>query len=438
MKKEKIYRNPKIIFTIFFLTLSTIMFSLYNLVSSYNKNVGENKFINFFISQGEKFFQIEKYNFLDENSFYNKELLELTEDDMDKINMIVNLKGYTVYRIKKNNYVYKDIYELLNIRHEYGIIYDAYSYQSDNVDIISINDMNLLFNEKIIGKMPTNSNEILISNYIADLIINYGIKKYNNGVISIDYYKFDNYESLIDENTYFVFNNNKVKISGIIDYDLSEYELLKNKNWDELNDNELKFGDELIRKAKNIYSKIYVNQSFIDTLTNSAKIVDSCIVTGIIYQANFDGGFSSIIHKFKNNGDFLIKTTYSDDYYNTLYLTLKLKNVFFYSSILCLIVTIILLLISRKEFKLHSDNKIIYDIKIDFLVVLISMALSSVFYSFVILLFRNIICSAFFQPLTPFEFSISQYVIILVLPILIVFLSRLCSCFNMLNKKLKK
>ena len=101
MKKEKIYRNPKIIFTIFFLTLSTIMFSLYNLVSSYNKNVGENKFINFFISQGEKFFQIEKYNFLDENSFYNKELLELTEDDMDKINMIVNLKGYTVYRIKK-------------------------------------------------------------------------------------------------------------------------------------------------------------------------------------------------------------------------------------------------------------------------------------------------------------------------------------------------
>ena len=299
----------KLTLIIFFLTLTTILISLYNLVNSYNKNVGREKFIDFSISQEENFFQIEKYDILDDSSLNNKRLSELTKEDINKINNDVNIKGNNVYKIEKDKYVYKDIYELLNIRHDYGIAYDAYSYQSDNVDIINIDDK-VLFSEKIIGNIPTKSNEILISNYVADLILEYGIKTLKNGIISNDYYKFDSYESLISENSYFVFDNKNVKISGIINYDLSKYEILKDKNWDELNNDEINLGDELIRKAKNIYSKVYVNQKFVDTFINNSEINEKYVITGVFYQVNFDNNFSLILKKYGNDENFSIKTTY--------------------------------------------------------------------------------------------------------------------------------
>ena len=73
----------KLTLIIFFLTLTTILISLYNLVNSYNKNVGREKFIDFSISQEENFFQIEKYDILDDSSLNNKRLSELTKEDIN-------------------------------------------------------------------------------------------------------------------------------------------------------------------------------------------------------------------------------------------------------------------------------------------------------------------------------------------------------------------
>ena len=425
----------KLTLIIFFLTLTTILISLYNLVNSYNKNVGREKFIDFSISQEENFFQIEKYDILDDSSLNNKRLSELTKEDINKINNDVNIKGNNVYKIEKDKYVYKDIYELLNIRHDYGIAYDAYSYQSDNVDIINIDDK-VLFSEKIIGNIPTKSNEILISNYVADLILEYGIKTLKNGIISNDYYKFDSYESLISENSYFVFDNKNVKISGIINYDLSKYEILKGKKWDELNNDEINLGDELIRKAKNIYSKVYVNQKFVDTFINNSEINEKYVITGVFYQVNFDNNFSLILKKYGNDENFSIKTTYSDDYYNILYLNTKLQTIFFYPCILCLIITIFLLLMFSKIFESNLKNKADLNLKIYIVVILITINLSFAFYSLIIILFKNVICSGFFQQLIPFEFKVNQYMIMFVFPVLMISLLKLYNDFS-IYKKLK-
>lgn len=64
----------------------------------------------------------------------------------------------------------------------------------------------------------------MISNYLADLLIKEGLKPYNEDI----YYKPASYEELVNSNKYFYFGDvDKVKIVGIINYDLSEFESLK-------------------------------------------------------------------------------------------------------------------------------------------------------------------------------------------------------------------
>ncbi len=437
MEKRRTIKKLKLLFVIFFFILFTVMFSLFNLINSYNHSIGENKFINLLISEKENFFQIVKYDISNKKDFYNKKLVELTSNDINRMNAIVNSKGFEVYKIESDVGIYKDIYELLNIQYKYGYDYDAYTYQSDNVNVVNLSSEDISFNEKIIGNIPTNANEIMISNYIADLIINCGIKTYNNDMVTTDYYKFNNYEQLIDKNIYFSFNNKKVKISGIIDYDLSKYKVLKNKNWNDLDQEGLKLGDELIRKAKNDYSKIYVTQEFI----NNLKIDDSGALTGIMYNVQSKDSMVSIFKEFlKKDSDLYIETNYATDYYHILNLNSILKNIFLWSSIFCLIIILIMiitLLVSKIKYNLDFSIKMTCKEKVRniFGVTIFNIILSSILYSLNILLFKNVICNNFVYQLNPFEFHIKQYVIIFFLPILV-----MISIFfiMLINKKLKK
>ena len=45
-----------------------------------------------------------------------------------------------------------------------------------DADIVVTDDIHKIVKEKIIGRTPENKNEIVISNYIADLIIHAGIE----------------------------------------------------------------------------------------------------------------------------------------------------------------------------------------------------------------------------------------------------------------------
>ena len=106
-KEKKIY----LIFMIFFFSLFNVMISLCDLLISYNQWDGANKFIELFGEEKEDFFQIEKYDSLEKKDFYNKNLVELTKEDIDQINSLVNSNGILVYKIKGKDKVNKDIYE---------------------------------------------------------------------------------------------------------------------------------------------------------------------------------------------------------------------------------------------------------------------------------------------------------------------------------------
>ena len=432
MKELKKYKKIPWLLAIFFFVLFTVTISLFNLAASFHQSDGEDKFIKLFMAEKEEFFQVEKYDSLNSGDFYNKDIMELTEDDLDKINRLVNSKGFEVYKIKSSDDVYKDIYELLNIRYEYGYLYDAYTYQSDRVDVVALSSLDNLSSQKIIGHLPKEENEIMISNYIADLMINHGIKLYNNDILTTDYQKVENYEQLIDKNTYLALNNRKVKISGIIDYDLSKYEILKNRKWDELTKEELKNGDDLIRKSKSIYNKIYVKKEFIDSMKNT----DLCIRTGIMYYTQSEDQTASIFHDLlKEENNFYIKTVYSEDYYHILYLNSILKKIFLGISICCLLIFIVMttVLIFKNKHIFNLNNKDAYMKKI-LLLTIFSAILSSILYTLSLLIFRNVICKNYFQPLSLFQFHLKQYFLIFILPIIIF----LIYFFMLLKKRFKK
>ena len=432
MKELKKYKKIPWLLAIFFFVLFTVTISLFNLAASFHQSDGEDKFIKLFMAEKEEFFQVEKYDSLNSGDFYNKDIMELTEDDLDKINRLVNSKGFEVYKIKSSDDVYKDLYELLNIRYEYGYLYDAYTYQSDRVDVVALSSLDNLSSQKIIGHLPKEENEIMISNYIADLMINHGIKLYNNDILTTDYQKVENYEQLIDENTYLALNNRKVKISGIIDYDLSKYEILKNRKWDELTKEELKIGDDLIRKSKSIYNKIYVKKEFIDSMKNT----DLCIRTGIMYYTQSEDQTASIFHELlKEENNFYIKTVYSEDYYHILYLNSILKKIFLGISICCLLIFIVMttVLIFKNKHIFNLNNKAAYMKKI-LLLTIFSAILSSILYTLSLLIFRNVICKNYFQPLSLFQFHLKQYFLIFILPIIIF----LIYFFMLLKKRFKK
>ena len=405
-KEKKIY----LIFMIFFFSLFNVMISLCDLLISYNQWDGANKFIELFGEEKEDFFQIEKYDSLEKKDFYNKNLVELTKEDIDQINSLVNSNGILVYKIKGKDKVNKDIYELLNIRNEYGDQYDAYTYQSDRVEIVDLSS-DILTNQKIIGHLPEEENEIMISNYIADLIINRGIKIYSHDTLTTDYYKISNYEQLLDENTFFALNHTKVKISGIIDYDLSKYDILKNKKWDELTKEELEIGDDLIRKAKNIYNKIYVKKELIDNM----KKTDPCITTGVMYPIQSKDQINSIFPKLLSNEKiFSIKTAFSEEYYHILYLNSILNPFFLVIGVISFIIFVIIVIgciIKKKDRSIFLKDFLVF--------MVICSILSSMLYSLNLVVLKNVICRNYFQKLSPFQFYFKQYFILLILSIIV-------------------
>ena len=89
--------------------------------------------------------------------------------------------------LPKGTFVIQYIGEVYSLDSEYGMKKDAYSYPTDDIEIVSLNELNGVLDVGYIGNFPSSSNEIMISNYLADFIISRGIKVYNNDELS-DYY----------------------------------------------------------------------------------------------------------------------------------------------------------------------------------------------------------------------------------------------------------
>lgn len=265
------HKKVKLFFTIL-LTICTLLFlSVIDTLSSYDVEKAHAKLL---VDKEEKSILVEKYKFFgyDSYDFFNKNQIKLTSEDEKKIEANLKSKFYSVYKLQES-YNYMSSGEILKIGEiDRDILYNLNGVHI-KMDIIVSNNFEELINEKIIGRYPNNDNEILISNYVADLIIEGGITTYEKNdtdEFSDEYiFKPTNYEEIINSNKTFYFGNvGKVKIVGIIDYDLSKYSSLKNKKYDpnKTTEDELTLQRELRLKANSIYGNVYVTSKFTENL----------------------------------------------------------------------------------------------------------------------------------------------------------------------------
>lgn len=318
-------RKTKFVVTIALIVLTLISISIYDTVSNYEDPIIKN-YVQLLLDNDEQFVQIEKSDF-----YYRYEITTdykvLIDNDVKQINQKLkkmNKTGNDIYRIadlhiESNNIMgYAiNIYDLLEINPEFRDSSNPYTYWWDEFDIVEWDDFNDFFINDIIGRMPKNSNEIMISNYFADLLLTVGLKPYEED----DYYIPASYEELVNSNKYFHFGVDKVKIVGIINYDLSEFEILRNTSWDELNSNYKKYSDinlELSYRTKNIYNKIYVDKDFIshlkvnDSSTLGPVWQNKVIKVGTLVKENIQSGFEKLLSEFRYDEPITARSTYSE------------------------------------------------------------------------------------------------------------------------------
>lgn len=313
------YKKIKLLFTIILTIFSLLFLSLIDTLSSYNVSSSHAKLLE---DSHENFVQIEKYKYNSEYKYdyFNKTELALNEDDIKNIKSNVKSKMYPVYKVRNSEVSFYQIPALLNINDTDIIFRPSYYNIAGYGEIVVANNIKDVVKEEIIGREIINNNEIIISNYVADLIIYSGISMYNND--EIINYKPNSYSEILNtNNTYFFGKYGKVKIVGIINYDNSDYEMYKSKKFVDFSndDNMINAYDKLGMKIKNVYNKIYVNDKFIDNLkydniytlneTNTYEVVSNVLTNNLsvkqaVIEDNvlyYDGNDFKKINKLSSN-----------------------------------------------------------------------------------------------------------------------------------------
>lgn len=286
--KHQKFKSITLIIAICLFCVSSYIFYT---ISNCNINSLHIKLLN---EKNEQFIQIEKYNKndligVDNITFNNNEVLDVKNKIYKQIKPI-----YSV--LNKSGHYYNNIYDVLHISSKF----DRYSYDYGNLEIEIVEDSEFEYINRfnLIGRIPKLSNEIVISNVIADLIIKNGIDNSNSVFHPKDY------NELLSNNDYYFGSCGLVKIVGIIDYDLSKYKNILNK-YDEsktLNKEELTLYQEYIALFNNVYNKIFVNNDFI-----------SNIITGCEFSLDTTKEFSVISSEFEFSKNSISPSIIKDD-----------------------------------------------------------------------------------------------------------------------------
>lgn len=226
----KIFNNKKMLYilSILVISISFIMFGLFNKLSSVNIKKAEiNTIINSDINEITLY---KKGNINDYTIYFSQNDLKTTHK------LLQNSDSYYASSLLSNNNIFTFEFENTLDITDYYKLYNS----SANENNVFIDERLCSF--KILGRKPIYENEIMISNFLADYIIRYGSFDENGNQIS-----FNNYSDIL-ESTLKV-NNEKVVISGI--YIVNE--IIKEKNFISLGDKDL--------LLKYLYT-YYVNENY--------------------------------------------------------------------------------------------------------------------------------------------------------------------------------
>ena len=226
----KVFNNKKMLYilSILIMSISFIMFGLFNKLSSVNIKKAEiNTIINSDINEITLY---KKGNINDYTIYFSQNDLKIT------YNLLQNSDSYYASSLLSNNNIFTFEFENTIDITDYYKLYNS----SANENNVFIDERLCSF--KILGRKPIYENEIMISNFLADYIIRFGSFDENGNQIS-----FNNYSDIL-ESTLKV-SNEKVVISGI--YIVNEN--IKEKNFISLGDKDL--------LLKYLYT-YYVNENY--------------------------------------------------------------------------------------------------------------------------------------------------------------------------------
>lgn len=226
----KIFNNKKMLYilSILVMSISFIMFGLFNKLSSVNIKKAEiNTIINSDINEITLY---KKGNINDYTIYFSQNDLKTTHK------LLQNSGSYYASSLLSNNNIFTFEFENTLDITDYYKLYNS----SANENNVFIDERLCSF--KILGRKPIYENEIMISNFLADYIIRFGSFDENGNQIS-----FNNYSDIL-ESTLKV-SNEKVVISGI--YIVNEN--IKEKNFISLGDKDL--------LLKYLYT-YYVNENY--------------------------------------------------------------------------------------------------------------------------------------------------------------------------------
>ena len=206
---------------------------------------------------------IKKYDYVKNNisdMYYDS---YFTDENVKSLSNVLGENYVRKYRIQQNGNYLEFNYNYENMLAENGFSHDAYYYHESYKDRFVVYDGE---NFDIIGRKPIEADEIMIHSYLADLFMHVGIM--SNG----SYYYPKSYEELLDDK-YIDFGNYKLKVVGIINDNLKEYDFVHNLGYYESlilyydgiltveNKKYEKFLNDIMEPSYNIY----VSEKFLDS-----------------------------------------------------------------------------------------------------------------------------------------------------------------------------
>ncbi|MCI6266065.1 MAG: ABC transporter ATP-binding protein/permease [Erysipelotrichaceae bacterium] len=356
------HKKIRLIFSTLLIVLCLVCFG--SMISTLNSDVNE-EYIKTFEEKGstevrivkyednvvyEKIFEEEMKHLFDmDPEFYDNlfpKSVDLDDKFISEVQTKTNMNWYGEYIVYNNFETLSWLYN--SSVGDNGILY---YYIGDApigkyISFIKTNN-NLIKGSKIIGNMPTNDDEIMITSYIADQIINNGIKsktdKNNN---KTEVYKPNSYTQMIDDNIYINLGDMMyVKVVGIIDYTdyLNKYSDLKETKaatmWDmSYKSDEYKKLDELygnlVNDIASFLGRVYVTNEFINKIDQTEENISNS-TSKIIYNdkdfvINEFGYINKELDIYVNNGTKKLSNLNNDEIIiNTTLLNIITENDYF-------------------------------------------------------------------------------------------------------------
>lgn len=269
------HKKIKLGFTILLTVLTLGFLSCTDTLSSHNFAVGHAKLLS---DQKEQFIQIEKNHvFKEEDGYILTQVLPMDQDSIQKIEKQIKGDHYDVYHYQdeqmSNN--------LINLLH----IQNNNMYDENEAELVVTSDVSNIIRESITGRNAKEKNEIVISNDLANLIIEKGIevheKVIQNEFKESNIFEPKTYEDILNTNfTYYFGARESVKIVGIINYDLSD--VSRNYKNNVLNKIFVapSFTKELEHQKLNSLKSYYQTKTIVEGLTQPNQEDDSYTYMG--------------------------------------------------------------------------------------------------------------------------------------------------------------